>query len=370
MQDSNRSTRPLMPVAVVFAVLALIAILAVGVYPAYIRPVLHGGATASSTQTPPQQRPSEPPRLPKDRRDVPYAADPNGPYPRSLKQAAAAAEADGRSEDGALLRMMATAPFASWWSDKGDLHGHIKADLAYANKVKRPALQVIYRIPGRDCGLYSSAEASADAASYLNELRNYVKLVNAVGANVITILEPDALTQFVDPRRPECAQRNPGRLELLAQAVGVLKSSHHVTVLIDAGNAGWLDSDLMVPALRKAGLQKADGVADNVANAKDTDASVAYGLDLVESFRHKIVLVDTGRNGLGPYTDGDPNWTWCNPPGRAFGAFPTTQTGNAQVMYAWVKLQGESDGDCQRGDPPPGTLMADYLIEQVKRSRW
>ena len=59
-----------------------------------------------------------------------------------------------------------------------------------------------------------------------------------------------------------------------------------------------------------------------------------------------------GRNGAGPSPDG----AWCNPPGRALGEEPTTDTGDPLVdAYLWIKPPGDSDGTCQGGRPPaPG----------------
>ncbi len=71
-------------------------------------------------------------------------------------------------------------------------------------------------------------------------------------------------------------------------------------------------------------------------------------------------VVDTSRNGLGPwqftpgtYTDAQ---DWCNPPGRGLGARPLAQPlpGNPLVdAYLWVKIPGESDGQCTRGAAGP-----------------
>jgi endoglucanase len=70
--------------------------------------------------------------------------------------------------------------------------------------------------------------------------------------------------------------------------------------------------------------------------------------------------IDTSRNGLGPwapptgvYPDAQ---DWCNPPDRGAGLRPTLDTGNALVdAYLWVKIPGESDGECTRGLGPTGT---------------
>jgi endoglucanase len=73
-------------------------------------------------------------------------------------------------------------------------------------------------------------------------------------------------------------------------------------------------------------------------------------------------VIDTSRNGQGPwqppasvYPDAQ---DWCNPPGRGVGLRPTADTGNPLLdAYLWVKIPGESDGECTRGLGPAGTTV-------------
>ena len=73
-------------------------------------------------------------------------------------------------------------------------------------------------------------------------------------------------------------------------------------------------------------------------------------------------VVDTSRNGLGPWqfpagTYPDPQ-DWCNPPGRGLGLRPTADTGDALIdAYVWIKVPGESDGECTRGLGAAGTTV-------------
>jgi endoglucanase len=72
-------------------------------------------------------------------------------------------------------------------------------------------------------------------------------------------------------------------------------------------------------------------------------------------------VIDTSRNGLGawqpPAGYPDPQ-DWCNPPGRGLGLRPTADTGIALLdAYLWVKIPGESDGECTRGLGPGGTTV-------------
>ena len=71
--------------------------------------------------------------------------------------------------------------------------------------------------------------------------------------------------------------------------------------------------------------------------------------------------MDVGRNGRGTWSG---PLEWCNPPGRALGAAPTTTPSDPLAdALLWVKPPGESDGDYptashSHGDPhcdPNGT---------------
>jgi endoglucanase len=67
-------------------------------------------------------------------------------------------------------------------------------------------------------------------------------------------------------------------------------------------------------------------------------------------------VIDTSRSGVGPWpgiaghpaSDGATQ-DWCNPPDRGLGLQPSANTGHLLVdAYLWVKIPGESDGQCYR----------------------
>jgi endoglucanase len=95
-----------------------------------------------------------------------------------------------------------------------------------------------------------------------------------------------------------------------------------------------------VPALNTSGINLR---YDNMLG--DTEPTTHY-------------VIDTSRNGQGPWNPPaypDPQ-DWCNPPDRGVGMTPTLTTGSALVdAYLWVKIPGESDGECTRGLGPAGT---------------
>ena len=85
-------------------------------------------------------------------------------------------------------------------------------------------------------------------------------------------------------------------------------------------------------------------------------------------------VVDTSRNGQGPWTPPagypDPQ-DWCNPPDRGLGVAPTALTGNALIdAFLWVKIPGESDGECTRGLGPVGTVDPEWGLVDPAAGDW
>ncbi|MGH1552726.1 glycoside hydrolase family 6 protein [Streptomyces sp. L7] len=145
-----------------------------------------------------------------------------------------------------------------------------------------------------------------------------------------------------------------------------LKRQPRTHVYLDAGNSGWIpEAWRLVDALRASGVARADGVALNVSNFQTNKASSAYGDQLSKYLAGKHYVIDTSRNGNGPYSGTD---AWCNPPGRALGTPPTTRTDNPLLdAYLWIKRPGESDGTC-RGGPAAGQWWPSYALELARNA--
>lgn len=111
-------------------------------------------------------------------------------------------------------------------------------------------------------------------------------------------------------------------------------------------------------------MARARGFALNVANFNTTESEVTYGRAISARLGgDRPFVVDISRNGNGPH----PSGAWCNPPGRAIGANPTTTTGDPWVdAYLWLKTPGASDGACKAGDPPAGTYWPAYADGLVR----
>ncbi len=294
----------------------------------------------------------------------PKAADPFwvNPDGTAARQLAAYAKA-GRKTEAAQVRKLAEQPVGEWIgpeNPENEARGFTEA----AEKSDRTALLVLYDIPHRDCGQYSQGGA-ADGNAY----RAWVDAVaRGIGdRSAMVVLEPDAILHLVDGCTP--AEFHEERYDLLRGAIARLKSLKNTKVYLDAGNAGWGHPDQIYQSLQQAGVDRADGFSVNVSNFYSTKDSLAYGKQLSSKVGGKHFVIDTSRNGNGPYTGGDPAQRWCNPPGRALGETPTTKTADPLVdAYLWVKRPGESDGTC-KGGPKAGQWWASYALTLARNSR-
>jgi endoglucanase len=230
----------------------------------------------------------------------------------------------------------------------------------------------------------------------------------------------DRDTWVTNPNYEWCqpAEANPAtaaadRFAMLNNAVDALKAQPNTSVYLDGTHSAWLGSGDAADRLIQAGVADADGFFLNVSNYRvnahlekygtwtakcvafasnpaswglghaewcasqyfpaDPNDFSTWGLtdqwytDNVESQTWwysesllKHFVVDSSRNGQGPWTPPaypDPQ-DWCNPPDRGVGVRPTADTGNALIdAYLWVKIPGESDGECTRGLGPAGETV-------------
>jgi endoglucanase len=102
-------------------------------------------------------------------------------------------------------------------------------------------------------------------------------------------------------------------------------------------------------ALSRFGVWSDDS-DDPELNTSGINLRYAQMLGAAEPSAHYVI--DTSRNAQGPWAPPaypDPQ-DWCNPPGRGTGLAPTLHTGVPLLdAYMWVKIPGESDGECTRG---------------------
>ncbi|MEW1827510.1 glycoside hydrolase family 6 protein [Streptomyces sp. NPDC088196] len=283
------------------------------------------------------------------------------PDSRAAQQAATWREA-GRTADATLMDRIAARPEAEWLN--GPNPGPVvRARTTAAAQAGRTAVLVAYYIPNRDCGQYSLGGAPT-ATAYRTWIDEFATALGDRGAYVI--VEPDAVAQVVAGCTRVTAS---DRYTLLAYAVDHLKRQPNTHVYLDAGNSSWIpEAWRLVTALKASGVARADGVALNVSNYQTNKASSTYGDQLSQDLAGKHYVIDTSRNGNGPYT-GTGADAWCNPPGRALGTPPTTRTDNSLLdAYLWIKRPGESDGTC-RGGPAAGQWWPSNALELARNAR-
>ncbi|MFE0515725.1 glycoside hydrolase family 6 protein [Streptomyces sp. NPDC058964] len=289
----------------------------------------------------------------------PFWVNPDGNAARQV----AGYEKDGKKDDAEQIRKIAEQPTGEWIGPENpeqEAQGFTEA----AEKSDRTALLVLYNIPHRDCGQYSQGGA-ADGNAYRAWIDGVAKGIGDRSAMVV--LEPDAILHLVNGCTPD--EFHEERYDLLKGAIAKLKSLKNTKVYLDAGNTGWGHPDQIFQPLQWAGIDRADGFALNVSNFYSTQDSIAYGKRLSAKVGNKHFVIDTSRNGNGPYTGGNPDERWCNPPGRALGEAPTTRTADPLVdAYLWVKRPGESDGTC-KGGPKAGQWWPAYALKLAKASR-
>ncbi|MFE2496061.1 glycoside hydrolase family 6 protein [Streptomyces scopuliridis] len=289
----------------------------------------------------------------------PFWIDPESDAARQVREW----EKQGRTDDAKALRRISERAVADWPAGDDPEPG-IRRAVRGATAAKSTAVFVAYNIPHRDCGLYSAGGAH-DAPSYRDWIGSFAAAIG--NAEAIVILEPDAVPHLTDGCTP--AEYHDERYELLAHAIGRLKKQPRTRVYLDAGNPDWIaDPDKLTEPLRRAGIASADGFSLNVSNFQTNDAVKAYGTRLSGLLGDVHFTIDTSRNGAGPLR-GDRDQAWCNPPGRALGSPPTTNTGNELLdAYLWIKRPGDSDGPC-RGGPAAGTWWPDYALGLARRSK-
>ncbi len=267
--------------------------------------------------------------------------------------------AAGNTTDANLMERIASQPQAIWLTGPQSNYSLITS-LRQARRQHQLPVYVIYYIPGRDCGSFSSGGAPS-AAAYQAWIRQVAAQFGSTP--VAVIIEPDALPELSCWSSSEQAQ-NYG---LIRYAATTLQDRGKTTVYLDAGNPLWQPAGTMIGRLRRAGVGLVRGFALNTAEYQTTARSLAYGNRISRALGGKHFVIDTGRNGQGPPVVAGSTW-WCNPPGRGLGLDPTTQTASPLAdAYLWVKTPGQSDGPCN-GGPPPGGWWPAYALSLAQNA--
>ncbi|MCV7146195.1 glycoside hydrolase family 6 protein [Mycobacterium riyadhense] len=218
----------------------------------------------------------------------------------------------------------------------------------------------LYGIPHRDCGSF--------AAGGFGSAPEYRSWIDGIAADLgsspaAVIVEPDALAMA------DClsADQRQERYDLIRYAVETLTHDPAAAVYVDGGHLRWHSAEDMAARLNQAGVARARGFSLNIANFFTTEDEIGYGEAISALTNGSHYVIDTSRNGVGPAPDSALNW--CNPSGRALGTPPTAATAGAHAdAYLWIKRPGESDGTCDKGDPPAGTFVSQYAIDLARKA--
>jgi endoglucanase len=323
---------------------------AAGVVARYLTPLLTVAAVAAAgfLANPMQARPAPTVRLVAD--GNPLAGAPFYVNPTSAAMRAAQ-HADPPSPE---LTAIANTPQAYWIvpGPSAGTVGKYTGDAAAAGAI--PVL-ALYGIPHRDCGSFAAGGlATAD------DYRSWIDgIASGVGTSrAAIVVEPDALAMA------DCLSGNQRqeRYDLIRYAVDTLTRNPNAAVYVDAGHLRWHSPDDMAARLNQAGVGHARGFSVNTANFYTTEDEIGYGETISGLTNGSHYVIDTSRNGAGPAPDSGLNW--CNPDGRALGTPPTANTAGAHAdAYLWIKRPGESDGTCNKGNPPAGTFVSQYAID-------
>lgn len=300
---------------------------------------------------------------------------------------------------------------------------------------------VAYNLPYRDCAQYSAGGA-LDTASYNAWVdafaagigdREAVVIIEPDGLGIIpwyTTVNGEA--EWCKPAEADPATAAASRFEQLNHAVDALAALPATRSYLDGTHNGWLGVGDATDRLIRAGVERVDGFFLNASNYQPTDKVQRYAgwvsdcialstqtwyqpewcgsqyypaspddistWDLTDAAydqafadtglvrdraAQKHAVIDTSRNGQGAWTAPAGKYTdaevWCNPPGRGLGVRPTLDTGDDVVDgFLWIKIPGESDGQCYRGtggpldpergivDPPAGGWFVQQARELIE----
>jgi endoglucanase len=355
----------------------------------------------------------------------------------------AAGKLAGQARVDALV--LAGFPSATWFTKGTPVEVQAAVNKLVDAATAKHAVPTIvaYNLPHRDCSQYSAggATSKAEYQAWIDAVaagignRKVVVILEPDGLGIIPFhVDLSGKDEWCKPPDADKATAAKERYELLAYAVDKLRANPRSAVYLDGTHSGWLGVGDIASRLVKAGVQRASGFFINVSNYEPNEKLLDYGTWISQCIRYGTsggdvaghfercasqyypaspndhatwalsrkwyadnagkaagplthFVIDTSRNGRGPWTPKpgtsykDPQ-PWCNPPDRGLGLRPTTRTSNPLVdAYLWIKVPGESDGQCDRGmgggtdpergsaDPPAGAWFEKQAAELLQLAK-
>lgn len=238
-----------------------------------------------------------------------------------------------------ILKHIGSKPVARWVYDSTSIRD-AGQDISEAFARHQLPVIVAYNLPNRDLGSHSRGgeKSTSRYASWAARLAQTIGYCPA-----IVILEPDALMHATSLGIPEqqeiCAQLN-------AAIQAFAFYAPNAWVYVDAGSGDWPPVEKLIPLFAQLQMNRVRGVSVNVSNYNADEVCIEFVRQLREELEKVNLRVDgwvydTSRNGTGISKGGE----WCNPPKKMLGKTAQININGADACL-WVKLPGESDGEC------------------------
>ncbi|HEX3806435.1 MAG TPA: glycoside hydrolase family 6 protein [Gaiellaceae bacterium] len=199
--------------------------------------------------------------------------------------------ATGKAKDALSLAKMEATPQAVWLTGgtPAQVRQQVKETMLEAALERAVPVFVVYNVPFRDCGQYSSGGAS-DTASYEAWIDGVAAGIGS--SQAVVLVEPDGLgiipyNTDINGNAESCkpdltgtgltpAQANAARYTQVNYAVTKLEQQPSTSVYLDATNSAWLSVGDIAQRLVRAGVQQAQGFVDNVSNYQYTGNSTYF----------------------------------------------------------------------------------------------
>jgi endoglucanase len=158
----------------------------------------------------------------------------------------------------------------------------------------------------------------------------------------------------------------------LRYEVDAISALPHTVVYLEAGYSDGPRPGYAARVLKASGVGKIRGFFTNDTHLNWTINEVKWGEQVSRMTGGARFIINTAENGNGPKKNPHPgrqgNEDNCNPPGRALGPPPTTDTGFPAVdAFLWTHPPGNSGGHCN-GGPASGTFWAAKAIDLASRA--
>lgn len=295
---------------------------------------------------------------------------------RAIVQLASQLQNEGDTENAKLVTDISSQPSTIWLTGPSADDPTAQRDMdtvartsAAASSLNVVPVYELYAIPRRDaCAGFSSGGFTSND-QYLDWVR---QVVGNLKGRAIFSIEADAIAHTINGcfSKDQASQR----YTLLRSTTAILRGNPLVVAsYLDAGHPEWFnDPSVLVEPLRRSGIANTNGVAVNVSYFESNQRIIPWAQQLTRQLGPNMgAIIDTSRNGNGAQPSSvSGEARWCNPPGRAVGQFPSTQTGQDRIdAYVWIKKIGESDGACF-GHPAAGTFEPDAVLELIKNANY